>query len=198
MMRCPRCQQGIHRGAEVCPHCGFGLADFDAPEAVEIATSRRLEDRAGLMRQHERQKVARAMDRFDAKFPDLFFAVHTSRLSRAENLHQFGLWLLNRVPISDLGEGRRRDGGIALILDPDHKQATMTWGYRLDPVLTEHDTFLALSRAHAYWVEGQFAAGILRAIEQTAHTLVKRARQVRRHPERFGPLKTHPEKEGRA
>ncbi|MEY5020371.1 MAG: hypothetical protein RLZ22_1459, partial [Verrucomicrobiota bacterium] len=29
MMKCPRCVQSIHRAAELCPHCGFSMADAD-------------------------------------------------------------------------------------------------------------------------------------------------------------------------
>jgi hypothetical protein len=55
----------------------------------------------------------------------------------------------------------------------------------LDAFLTEEDTFLCLSRAHAYWLEGRFADGIVRMVAQMEKILRKKASQARRDPERF-------------
>ncbi len=184
-MKCPRCVQTIHRGAAVCPHCGFGIADCDAKYGGEDVVLRRLADVAGLVRSRERGKVSAALDRFSRKFPQLFFAVYTGSGEGGGNLRQFGFWLLNRAAFEDVPVDRPNEAGILLVIDPDTKSAAMSWGYMLDPFLSEEDSFQCLSRAHAYWLEGRYAEGIIRAIAQLEQVLKKRAAQARRDPEKF-------------
>ena len=184
-MKCPRCVQVIHRGAGSCPHCGFSLADADQRFGGEDVRIRRLEDVAGLMRSVERQRVEAAMDRFEQSFPQLFFAVYTGLPEGRSDLRQFGFWLLNRAAFEDVDVSRPNERGILLTIDPDGKAAGMSWGYMLDAFLKEEDTFLCMSRAHAYWVEGRFAEGIVRVLEQLSLVLEKRSRQARRDPESF-------------
>lgn len=184
-MKCPRCVQVIHRGAETCPHCGFTLADADQRFGGEEVRIRRLEDAAGLMRSVERKRVEAAMDRFERSFPQLFFAVFTGLPEGRSDLRQFGFWLLNRAAFEDVDVERPNERGILLTIDPDGKAAGMSWGYALDPFLTEEDTFLVMSRAHAYWVEGRFADGVVRSLEQLSLILMKRAGRARRDPESF-------------
>ncbi|MBK1827148.1 TPM domain-containing protein [Haloferula rosea] len=184
-MKCPRCVQVIHRGAGSCPHCGFSLVDADERFGSEDVRIRRLEDVAGLMRSVERQRVEAAMDRFEQSFPQLFFAVYTGLPEGRSDLRQFGFWLLNRAAFEDVDVSRPNERGILLTIDPDGKAAGMSWGYMLDAFLKEEDTFLCMSRAHAYWVEGRFAEGIVRVLEQLSLVLEKRSRQARRDPESF-------------
>ncbi|MGB6219723.1 TPM domain-containing protein [Haloferula sp.] len=184
-MKCPRCVQIIHRGAESCPHCGFGIGAADERYGADDVVIRRLEDQAGLMRSSEREKLELAMDRFQRRFPQLFFAVYTSRAEGRSDVRQFGFWLLNRAAFQDIGIDRPNACGILLTIDPDAKSAGITWGYGLDAFLTEEDSFLFLSRAHAYWVEGRYSEGIVRGLEQLTKLLIKRCRQAKADPERF-------------
>lgn len=184
-MKCPRCVQVIHRGAGLCPHCGFGIADMDARHGRENVSIRRLADGAGLMRSRERVKVQAALDHFGRRFPQLFFAVYTGSAGGGGNLRQFGFWLLNRAAFEDVEVDRPNEAGILLVIDAESKSAALSWGYLLDPFLKEEDTFLCLSRAHAYWLEGRFAEGTIRLLAQLEKILRKRASQARRDPERF-------------
>ena len=184
-MKCPRCVQVIHRGAGLCPHCGFGLAEADERFGAEDVVLRRLGDAAGLIRAKDRPMVTTALDKFCKRFPQLFFAVYTASRHGGPNLRQFGFWLLNRAAFEDVPVDRPNEAGILLVIDADSKSAAVTWGYMLDPFLTEEDTFLCLSRAHAYWLEGRFADGIVRMIAQLEKILRKKAAQARRDPERF-------------
>ncbi|MEK7951187.1 TPM domain-containing protein [Luteolibacter soli] len=184
-MKCPRCVQVIHRGAGLCPHCGFGIAEMDARHGKDNVSLRRLADVAGLMRSRERGKVQSALDGFSRRFPQLFFAVYTGSAQGGGNLRQFGFWLLNRAAFEDVPVDRPNEAGILLVIDPESKSATLTWGYHLDPFLTEEDTFVCLSRAHAYFIEGRFADGTVVLAEQLGKILRKRAAQARRDPEKF-------------
>jgi uncharacterized membrane protein YgcG len=184
-MMCPRCVQVIHRGAGTCPHCGFGISSVDARYGAEEVVIRRLEDQAGLMRSSEREKVEVAMDRFQKRFPQLFFAVCTSRAEGRSDVRQFGFWLLNRAAFKDVPLDRPNECGILLTIDPDAKSAGITWGYALDAFLTAEDSFLFLSRAHAYWVEGRYSEGVIRGLKQLSKVLAKRSMQAKSDPERF-------------
>lgn len=195
-MKCPRCVQVIHRGAGLCPHCGFGIAEMDARHGKDNVSLRRLADVAGLMKSRERSKVQAALDDFGRRFPQLFFAVYTGSGQGGGNVRQFGFWLLNRAAFEDVPVDRPNEAGILLVIDPETKAASVTWGYLLDPFLTEEDTFLCLSRAHAYWLEGRFADGTVRMISQLGKILGKRAAQARRDPERFERKVAPPAKTG--
>ncbi len=195
-MKCPRCVQVIHRGAGLCPHCGFGIAEMDARHGKDNVSLRRLADVAGLMKSRERSKVQGALDGFSRRFPQLFFAVYTGSGQGGGNVRQFGFWLLNRAAFEDVPVDRPNEAGILLVIDPETKAASVTWGYLLDPFLTEEDTFLCLSRAHAYWLEGRFAEGTVRLVSQLEKILAKRAAQARRDPERFERKVAPPAKTG--
>ena len=195
-MKCPRCVQVIHRGAGLCPHCGFGIAEMDARHGKDNVSLRRLADVAGLMKSRERVKVQGVLDAFCRRFPQLFFAVYTGSGDGAGNVRQFGFWLLNRAAFEDVPVDRPNEAGILLVIDPEAKSAALTWGYLLDPYLSEEDSFVCLSRAHSYWLEGDFAAGTVRLVEQLGKILSKRSAQARRDPERFERKVAPPPKTG--
>ncbi len=184
-MKCPRCVQNIHRAAESCPHCGFTLADSDARFGAEDVRLRCLADTAGLLRRRDRERVEEAMERFSRRFPQLFVAIYTGSLGEIGSLRQFGFWLLNRAAFEDVPLEKPNAAGILIVIDPESKAATMTFGYLLDPFLDESDTFDCLSRAHSHWLEGRHADGILKALAQLETVLKKRCRQARRDRERF-------------
>ena len=136
-MKCPRCVQRIHRSAVSCPHCGFELADADALFGHGEVRLHCLSDHAGVLRRHQREAAAALLERFQARFPQLFFAVHTNVVSELASLRQFGFWLLNRAAFVDLSVDRPNEGGILLVIDPEAKVAGMTFGYLLEPFLDE-------------------------------------------------------------
>ena len=180
MIKCPRCLQAIHRGAGVCPHCGFSIADLEGLCGGLPLRMNRLHDSGGLLTRSGRDRVMRAMRHFERKFPQLWWLIHTSRPPQGVDLREFGFWVLNRAEVADLAEGRPRDGALVLAIDADGKQASLGWGYLLDGHLGDDDSFLALSRAHAYWVEERFAEGILRMMEEMSHLLAIRSRRAER------------------
>ncbi len=169
---------------------------MDARHGKDNVSLRRLADVAGLMKSRERSKVQGALDGFGRRFPQLFFAVYTGSGQGGGNVRQFGFWLLNRAAFEDVPVDRPNEAGILLVIDPETKAASVTWGYLLDPYLTEEDTFLCLSRAHAYWLEGRFAEGTVRLVSQLEKILAKRAAQARRDPERFERKVAPPAKTG--
>ncbi len=197
-MKCPRCVQRIHRGAGQCPHCGYSLAEADARFGRVDVPLRRLTDSAGVMRRADRLRVEAAMDRFERRFPQLFFAVRTDgNFYEEAHLRQFGFWMLNRGVFEDVSAERPNEAGILLVLDAEAKTAGLTFGYLLDVFLDDGDTFECLSRAHAYWLEGKYADGVLRLMAQLERLLLRRSGQARRDPQRFQRLVGPPHMAGR-
>ena len=184
-MKCPRCVQLIHRAAAGCPHCGFELADADAMFGAGDVKLRSLTDAAGLFRRNERDRLEDEMEGFGIEFPQMFVAVYTGSLGEVANLRQFGFWLLNRGVFEDVAVEKPNEAGILIVIDPDSKAAGMSFGYLLDPFFEDQDTFDCLSRAHAHWLEGRYADGILRSLRHLRKVLRKRCRQVRRDPEKY-------------
>ncbi len=184
-MKCPRCVQRIHRAAASCPHCGFSLADADRRFGFEDVRIRCLTDGAGILRRGDRQRVEIAMEQITRRFPQLFLAIYTGSLGEVANLRQFGFWLLNRSAFEDVPVQKLNEAGILLTIDPESKAAGIVFGYLLDPFLEETDTFECLSRAHAYWLEGRYADGILKLLAHLDAILCKRSRQAQRDPEHF-------------
>ena len=184
-MKCPRCVQTIHRAADSCPHCGFSLADADARFGGEDVRLRCLADTAGLLKRRDRERVEDAMEQFTQRFPQLFVAIYTGSLGETGYLRQFGFWLLNRAAFEDVPLEKPNSAGILLVLDPESKMASLSFGYLLDAYLDERDTFDCLSRGHAHWLEERYADGMIKTISQLEQLLKKRARQARWNADRF-------------
>ena len=184
-MKCPRCVQRIHRAAESCPHCGFSIEDVDDRFGSVEVRLRCLSDTAGVMKSADRVRVETAMERISRRFPQIFVAVYTGALGEVANIRQFGFWLLNRAAFEDLPADKPNEAGVLLTIDPASKAAGFVFGYLLDPFLDESDTFECLCRAHAYWLEGRYAEGAIKALQHLEGILCKRARQARRDPEHF-------------
>ena len=184
IMRCPRCVQKIHRGAETCPHCGFGMLLADQEFSHHNPVVKCLSDRAGLMRRAERVRVQQSIEKFCARFPQLFFCVHTAVFADPSQLRAFGIWLLNRGIFEDVPQ-RANASGIVLVMDVERKAAGMSYGYHLEPYLDESDTFECLSRAHPHWLEGKHDHGIIVLLNTLTKILERTSRQAKSHPEKF-------------
>lgn len=155
-----------------------------------------LTDTAGILRREDRKRVDAALEKFTRRFPQIFAAVYTGSLGEVANMRQFGFWLLNRAAFEDVPPHQPNEAGILITIDPESKAAGMVFGYLLDPFLEESDTFECLSRAHAYWLEGRYADGIVRVLTHLEGILRKRSRQARRDPEHFERKVVSPAKLG--
>lgn len=146
---------------------------------------RALTDAAGIFRRDDRDGIEDALEGFGRKFPQMFLAIYTGSLGETGNLRQFGFWLLNRGVFEDVEVERPNEAGILIVIDPESKTAGMTHGYLMDPFLEDGDSFACLSRAHAYWLEGRYAEGLLKSIRQLEKMLKKRCARAWRDPERY-------------
>lgn len=183
-MKCPRCVQKIHRGAESCPHCGFALPLTEREFSQHDPVVNCLSDRAGLMRRVERERVQQSINQFAARFPQIVFCVHTAVFSDVTHLRTFGLWLVNYGVFEDFPE-RANASAIVLVMDVARKAAGLSYGYHLEPYLDESATFDCLCKAHPYWLEGKHDAGIIAVIKSLTAVLERASRQASKHPEKF-------------
>jgi len=175
--------QNFYQAASSCPHCGFTMADADSVYGEDQLTLKKVTDAAGILRMKDREVLRKELDRFERKFPQLFFSVYAAAFDDVASIRQYGFWLLNRAKFEDLEEDRLNDCGILLTIDVNAKSLGMTYGYSLLPYLTEENTFELLSHAHAHLLEGHWAEGLKIVIRKTIQHLKKKHRAVGRNPE---------------
>ena len=187
VMKCPRCVQRVHRAAVQCPHCGFELREADEVFGAQEVRLKCLTDAAGVLRKRERETARRLLVDFQRKFPQLFFAVYFGTFRELSSLRQFGFWLLNRGAFEDVDVNRPNEAGILLSVDVGGKSAGISFGYQLQPFLTEDSTFRALSAAHPYFLQEQYLRSLEIVVERLTKTLRRQARRAKRDPESFTP-----------
>jgi len=155
-------------------------------------------DDAGVIRRSDRARVQRALQHVTLRFPQVFAALFTGSAGHIRHLRPYAFWLLNRSKFTDLEENHQNRDGILLLIDPSTKSATFSFGYLLEPFLDENDTFECLSRAHAYWLDGQYADGAIKALVHLETILRSRSRQSGSIAKRLHAAHpTHTAEEGR-
>ena len=184
-MKCPRCVQRVHKKARQCPHCGFSISDVDRAFGEDDVRLRTLTDAAGVLRKRERLVLRRTLRDFQTIFPQLFFGVYFGTFHEVPSLRQFGFWLLNRGAFEDVDVSRPNEGGILLSVDVGGKSAGITYGYSLQPFLSDDTTFSAISAAHPHFLEGQWLKASEMVVGKLAKELRKQARRSHRDPDAF-------------
>lgn len=184
-MKCPRCVQSIHRSAVECPHCGFSLPDLDNVYGSRELSLERLSDVAGVLRLKERQKLLRSLNEFQVEFPQLFFSIYYVALDDMTNIRQYGMWLLNHAIYRDANPSHPNDRGILLLVDMNTKVASLSFGYMLDPYLTEEETFDMLAKAHPYWLQGNHMKAVQIISKQLSRALRKKSKRSGKYLELF-------------
>ena len=187
VMKCPRCVQRVHRAADLCPHCGFEIREADRAFGAQEVRLKCLTDAAGVLRKREREPARKMLEEFQRKFPQLFFAVYFGTFRELPSLRQFGFWLLNRGAFEDVDVSRPNQCGVLLSVDVGGKSAGISFGYNLQPFLTEDTTFRALSAAHPYFLQEQYLKAMEVVVDRLSKTLRRQAKRARRDPELFTP-----------
>jgi uncharacterized membrane protein YgcG len=140
-------------------------------------------DDAGVLRVKERVEIRQEMERFEKKFPQLFFSIYVSAFDEVPNLRQFGFWLLNRAAYEDVGLDRPNECGILLMVDVNGKATSMSYGYAIMPYLNEDNTFEILSAAHPFLLQSNYLKAFKTIISRTELVLKKGWRRVKKNPE---------------
>ena len=173
----------MHRSASSCPHCGFTMVDVDALFGDQDVILKKFTDAAGVLRMKEREAIRSVIERFEKKFPQLFFSIYVAAFDEIPSLRQFGFWLLNRAAYSDVGVDRPNENGILLVIDVNGKAAAISFGYSVMPYLDEDNTFDALSDAHPFLIQGEYLKAFKAVIHRTEITLKKGWRRAIKDPD---------------
>lgn len=152
---------------------------FGAEEVVLT----KLTDAAGVLRMKNREPVRKLIEKFESRFPQLFFSVYLGAFQDLQSLRQFGFWLLNRAAYQDVDLDRPNENGILLVVDVNAKNAGLTFGYALMPYLDEDSTFAALAAAHPDFLEGDYAAAIRTVMKKIEAQLIRSWKRVKKDPE---------------
>ncbi|MGC6582464.1 MAG: TPM domain-containing protein [Akkermansiaceae bacterium] len=161
------------------------MADVDILFGNEDVILTKFMDAAGVLRRKERDAMRKILERFEQKFPQLFFSIYVGAFDDIPNLRQFGFWLLNRAAYSDVGVDRPNENGVLLVLDVNGKTAAMSFGYAIMPYLDEDTTFDALSAAHPFLLQGEYLKAFRVVLTKIENTLKKGWHKARKDPESF-------------
>ncbi|MGE9266569.1 MAG: TPM domain-containing protein [Verrucomicrobiales bacterium] len=172
--------QRIHRGAEVCPHCGFSMAEAEEVFGAEEVCLRKFTDSAGVLRSREREPLRMLLERFEDQFPQVFFAIYIGAFQEMPGIRRFGFWMLNRARYMDVGAGRSNEHGILLVMDVNGKEMGLTLGRGLAPFWTERLSFEVLAAGHPYLLQGEYFRALRAIIKKTSHSLKKQSRRALR------------------
>lgn len=181
-MKCPRCVQGIQNGTGQCPHCGFSLAYLDAQFGEDAVVLERLTDAASCVDPAQREKLEAALDRFEARFPQLFFAIYAGELPEMTDIRQFAFWLLNRATVPSLDHTRPNQNGALLVLDLGTLSVSFTLGYFIEPYFSDHELMTLLRQGHPQLEAGDYGAAFMNILDSFSSELSVKARTAARRP----------------
>lgn len=138
----------------------------------------RLMDSVHCLNDSCRLSVLDRLDRFEAMFPQLFFAVYIDALPGGTSLREFGFWLLNRGAVGSIDISRPNENGVLLVLDLNGSGASLTIGYGLEQALGNQAIGRYLSRAWTAWRVGDFRGGIVCCVDAVSLGLSKAGKRI--------------------
>jgi hypothetical protein len=140
----------------------------------------RLVDSANCLRLREVRQIDAMLDDFQRRFPQIFLAVYLGVLPNNVNVRELSFWLLNRAAFESVDQRRLNEFGIAFVLDPVAKSASLTVGYALEAVLSPKDLGNILNRLRTSLWHGEYAAAIRRCVVKMDQKLRKAGRRYGR------------------
>lgn len=168
-VHCPACYSADDRGEESCRHCGFSAAVCAERYPMQPPAFERLMDAEGLLGKRQRARLDKAIDSFEAKFPQLRIATHLTRLPEGLDVREVGYWLVNFCPLSDGETAENREGTLLFVIDHLNRQAGLTLGYGLDPFLGDDRGHRILSSVKQDLQREDYVGalrGVLRAVQR--------------------------------
>ena len=154
----------------------------DEKYGAEDVSLNKFTDAAGVLRMKERGPMRKVLERFEAKFPQLFVSIYLGAFDDLDNIRQFGFWMLNRADYVDLDRDRPNENGILILIDVNSKSASISFGYALLPYLDEDMTFAALSAGHPSFLQGDFLNALTTVVQRLEGYLLKGWKRVKKDP----------------
>jgi len=179
-MRCPHCFQAIHESAETCPHCGMDGTALEVLYSDRERNIALLNDEAGMLRVHDREKVKVWISKFEKEFPQCFLSVSTVALNDDQDLRSYGVWALSSKPVIG-AEHKDPSFGVMIIIDVKKKESAIVYGYQHEPYMTDKGCFNAISLAHPHLLDGKY----LQALGMMRHGLRKLMRKNKRKAQKM-------------
>ena len=181
-MKCPRCSVIVGHRSPTCHGCGFSLVDLSAVYGDRCVQMERLHDDAHCLLKNDRSQVQAAMDSFERRFPQLFFACYLSQLPEQARLPELGFWLLNYAAILSVDIDRPNENAVLLVIDPQARRAQLSLGYFAEQLLEDVHLERALATARPWFANGDYGTAIVAVVRQLGKALSRRSRELRRRP----------------
>lgn len=150
---CPRCLEPLHEAPLACPICGFSLDQVDSAFGSRRVRVQRLVDASHTVSPDELEQLDLRLDRFEAEFPQLIFAVYIADLPESTNLRELGFWMINRAIFDS---PRSNDNAILLCINNRALSASLSLGYVPEQFLSEEALAWTLNRTMPYLTGRQF------------------------------------------
>lgn len=192
-MRCPRCVHGLPADASRCPHCGFALFALNEAFGSDSVFLDRLTDAARVLGHRERRLIEKSLDRFEARFPQVFAAAYLGFLPPQTNVREFGFWLLNRAAVTSVDFHKPNSHGVLFVVDMNSRTVGITLGYFLEPYFIEGELIKVLRSATPMFVAEDYGRALLRCLQSFSGLLKRRCGEVRSDPGRFHDLYRMPD-----
>ncbi len=152
----------------------------------------RVTDPGEAMTADDRKRLRVALERFEAQFPQLFFAVYVGPLGASTNIRLFGFWLLNRAALSSVDFTRPNENGVALVVDTRSRSCALVLGYLLERHCEERETTAILHHQRAAFAAGQIGKAALGIVGDFARLVRKKAMTASRRAKSSPTPSEHP------
>lgn len=183
-MKCPRCSVIVGQRSPTCHGCGFSLIELTPLFGNQCVQMDRLHDDAHCLLKRDRDRVVQTMDRFEARFPQLFFATYLSALPEGTQLSELGFWLLNYAAVRSVDIDRPNENALMLVVDLHAKRVSVSLGYYAEMLLDEASVERALNVARPWFMNAEYGTAIIAVMSQLGKTLSRNSRNLRsRAPE---------------
>ncbi len=176
---CPSCAQKFHQGAENCPHCGFSLGRAKDKFGDFHLTVRRIDDKAGCLRKNQRENLTQKLEELEKKCPPVVLSVHIPLSVERQQLRQYSVWALNSMTLNE-ADFDCPDWTLLLVLDINNRAAVFSYGYKLEPYLSEETLYPALLAGSTYLRDGVYEQAILLMMKKAQKILIKQSAPVRK------------------
>lgn len=182
-MLCPACRQLIQEQAPACPQCGFDLTRAQRHFGAAPHFTGEITDLAGVLSDGDKKLIREALQKHEARFPQLRFAAVVTRVPPQMPMRAHAFWLFNQPGMnSPMDKG----GACRLVLiavDADERRVACMVGYGLEPFVGQEALDRIMTAALPALQEQDYACAITDALDHAATELAAISRRI---PEAFG------------
>lgn len=163
-MACPACQLNFEEEVLSCPRCGFSGAvavrkfNFAAPSLTGVI------DPTGELVESARVGLEKGLERLEKSFPQIRVIFCFMPDGIADDLREFGFWLLNASPLDENNGMAERPWTILCVLDRARRQASLSSGYAVEPFLRDEYVLALFRKERSGLYSGDYPEVLLRLL----------------------------------